>query len=118
MSTTTKWQYLERDRTSSYRQLCVKGTAFQARTLYGRFVSAEDPATVEQIADEFGVSVEAVREAIEYVQSDPPEIRQDWAVEEALAEASGMNDPGYKLCPQPKYISPEEYHRIRRTHRP
>jgi hypothetical protein len=116
--TQTKWQYLERDRSSSYRQLCIKGTAFHARTLYGRFVSAEEPATVEQIADEFGVPVEAVKEAIAYCQTDPPEIRQDMAVEEALMEASGMNEPDYKYHPQPKPISPEEYARIRRTHRP
>src|SRR5690349_12694377 len=88
-TTQTKWRHLERDRTSSYRQLCIKGTAFHARTLYGRFMSSEDPATLEQIAEEFGVPLEAVREAIAYCQSDPPEIRQDMAVEEALMQASG-----------------------------
>jgi CDP-diacylglycerol pyrophosphatase len=63
-ATQTRWKHLERDYTSSYRQLCIKGTAFHARTLYGRYISAEDPATVEQIAEEFGVSVESVKEAI------------------------------------------------------
>ena len=116
--TQTSWKYLERDRTSSYRQLCIKGTAFHARSLYGRYKSAEEPATVEQVAEEYGVSIEAVREAIAYCESDPPEIRQDFAVEEALMEASGMNEPGYKYNPTPRMISPEEYARIVRTHRP
>jgi uncharacterized protein (DUF433 family) len=117
-TTQTTWQYLERDWTSSYRQLCIKGTAFRARTLYGRYMSAEEPATIEQIAEEYGVSIEAVKEAIAYCESDPPEIRQDWAVEEALMEASGMNEPQYKYNPKPRPISPEEYARIRRTYRP
>jgi hypothetical protein len=117
-ATQTRWRHPERDRTSSYRQLCVKGTAFHARTLYGRFMSADDPATPEQIAEEFGAPLEAVREAIAYCQTDPPEIRQDMAVEEALMEASGMNEPQYKYNPKPKPISPEEYDRIRRTFRP
>jgi len=118
MSTTqTKWKYLERDPKSAYAQLSIKGRRIKARTLYGRFMSAEDPQTIEQITEEYGLPIEAVKEAIAYCQSDPPEIRQDFAVEEALAEASGMNEPGYKYNPTPKRISPEEYARIRRQFR-
>src|SRR5579864_9236082 len=116
-STQTKWQYLERDPKSAYKQLSIKGRRIKARTLYGRFMSAEDPRTVEQIAEDFELPIDAVKEAIAYCESDPPEIRQDMAVEEALMEASGMNDPNYKFNPQPKPISPEEYHRIRRKYR-
>jgi uncharacterized protein (DUF433 family) len=115
--TQTKWQYLERDPKSSYRQLSIKGRRVKARTLYGRFMSAEDPQTIEQIAADWNLPIEAVKEAIAYCQSDPPEIRQDFLVEEVLMEASGMNDPNYKYNPQPKPIPPEEYARIRRMYR-
>jgi uncharacterized protein (DUF433 family) len=117
-TTRTRWKYLERDPKSSYRQLSIKGRRIKARTLYGQFMSAEEPRTVEQIAEDYQLPIEAVKEAIAYCQSDPPEIRQDMAVEDALMEASGMNDPNYKYNPRPKPISPEEYARIRRMHRP
>jgi hypothetical protein len=57
--------------------------------------------------------VEAVKEAIAYCESDPPEIREDFAREEALMEASGMNDPGYKTNPVPKTLSAQEIARLR-----
>jgi len=80
-------------------------------------MSSEEQRTVEQIAEDYNLPIEAVKEAIAYCESNPPEIRQDMAVEEALMEAGGMNDPNYRYNPQPKPISPEEYHRIRRTYR-
>ena len=116
-ATQTKWQYLERDPKSAYKQLSIKGRRIKARTLYGQYASVEEPRTVEQIAEDYNLPFEAVREAIAYCEADPPEIRQDIAVEEALMEAGGMNDPNYKYDPQPKPISPEEYHQIRRKYR-
>ncbi len=95
MSDCNRWKYLERDRFSSYRQLSVKGRRIRARTLYSAYVNPDEPRTPEQIAADFDVPVEAVREAIAYCESDPPEIRQDWEDEEALYRASGMDKPEY-----------------------
>ena len=110
--TQTKWRYLERDPKSSYRQLSIKGRRVKARTLYGRFMSAEDPQTIEQIAADWDLPVEAVKEAIAYCQSDPPEIRQDFEREEKTLAAKGMLDPDYKYHGRPKVLTPEERARL------
>jgi uncharacterized protein (DUF433 family) len=112
--TQTKWQYLGRDPKSSYHQLSIKGRRIKARTLYGHYMSEEDPWSIEMIAEQFSLPVEAVKEAIAYCDSDPPEIKQDFLHEEMIMEAAGMNDPNYKYNPRPKPISPEERARIRR----
>ena len=109
----TTWAYLEPRPCSAYRQLFVKGTRIRARILYGLYMSEEEPMSVEQIAAEFSLPVEAVQEAIAYCQSNPPEIERDFQREEALMEATGMNDPDYKYHPTPKIISAEERLRIR-----
>jgi uncharacterized protein (DUF433 family) len=108
------WIYLARQPGSNYRQLFVHGTRIAARTLYSLYVPGEDWAgmTAKEIAADYRLPVEAVHEAIAYCQSDPPEIRADLAMEEAIMEASGMNDPGYKYHPAPKVLSPEEHHRL------
>ena len=113
MSTTppTNWKYLEPRPGSFYRQLFIKGRRIRARTLYGWYMSEEDPWTPEQIAREFSLPLEAVQEAIAYCASNPPEIEQDFRREEALMEATGMNDPNYNG--KPRLLSPEERARIR-----
>jgi uncharacterized protein (DUF433 family) len=112
--TRTQWVYLERDPKSSYKQLSIKGRRIRARTLYAAFVNEEEPRTVEQIAADWNVPVPAVEEAIAYCQSNPPEIDEDYRREEAIAEASGMNDPAYRLHPKPKPLSDEDRKRIAR----
>jgi uncharacterized protein (DUF433 family) len=110
----TTWNYLAHKPASSYRQLFVKGTRIAARTLYSLYVPGEDWAgmTAEEIAADYRLPVEAVREAIAYCQCDPAEIRTDLAMEEAIMEATGMNDPSYKYHPTPKVLTPEEHHRL------
>lgn len=66
-----------------------------ARILYGMYMSDEEPMTVEQIAADYNLPVEAVREAIKYCQSEPPEIQQDWEMEEASIRAMVKNNPNY-----------------------
>jgi uncharacterized protein (DUF433 family) len=112
MSTT--WLYLEPRPEYFYRQLFVKGTRIRARTLYGLYMNADEPMTPEEIATDYGLPLEAVKEAIAYCQGDPPEIRQDFEAEEALAEATGMNHPDYRFHPSPKILSPEEMARLNR----
>jgi hypothetical protein len=109
----TQWKYLRRKPRSNYLQLFVEGRV-AARTIYGQHVNAEEPRTVEELARDFGFPVEAIEEAIAYCRSRPPEIDADFQREEALMEATGMNDPGYKWDPKGKYkpISLEEYARI------
>lgn len=106
------WRYLARKRNSVYKQLFVKDRRIAARTLYGRFMSDEDPMTPEEIAADYDLPLEAVHEAIEYCEADPPEIREDWEREERLMEATGMNDPDYKYHPTPRVISADERARI------
>lgn len=108
----SQYKYLAPDPKSSYRQLFVKGTGIMARTLYGQFMSAEEPRSPEQLASDFGLPLETVLEAIAYCESNPPEIAADFAAEEALMEAAGMNDPNYKYHPQPRPLSAQEIHRI------
>lgn len=108
----TSWRYLEARPKSFYKQLFIKGTRICARSLYGWFMSDEQPMTAEQLASEFNLPLEAVLEAIAYCQSNPPEVEQDFQREEALMEATGMNDPNYKYHPTPKVISAQERARI------
>src|SRR5438105_2202753 len=111
-STSTTWQYLAANPNSTYRQLFVKGTRIRARVLYGLFMSADEPMTPDEIGAEYNLPAAAVKEAIAYCQSDPPEIAQDFKREQKLMEASGMNDPDYKQGGKFKLVPPEEVARI------
>jgi hypothetical protein len=113
MSTPTPYKYLVRKPKSLYKQLFIKDRWVAARTIYGQSVG-EDARTPEQLAEDFNVPLEAVLESIAYCQSNPPEIREDWEREEALMEASGMNDPNYKYNAKPKLLSPQEMARLNR----
>ena len=97
IATPTTWVYLALKQGSAYRQLFIKGRNIAARTLYGLYMSGEEPRSPEQIAADYGLPLEAVREAIAYCQSDPPEIREDWEREEVAnkertAKASSPSD--------------------------
>jgi uncharacterized protein (DUF433 family) len=81
-STSTQYVYLAPNSKSAYRQLFVKGTRIRARVLYGWY-ACEEPQTPEEIAANYGLPVEAVREAIAYCESNPPEPLEDYAREEA-----------------------------------
>ena len=92
-STSTTWHYLAPNPKSCYKQLFVKGTRIRARVLYGMFMSAEEPRTMEEIAVDFDLPLDAVKEAIAYCRSDPPEIKEDFERSERLMAATGMKDP-------------------------
>ena len=108
----TLWKYLEPNPKSAYKQLFVKGTRIRARVLYGQYVSDEEPRTPEQLAADYALPIEAVREAIAYCQSKPREIEDDFRREEALMDATGMNDPDYKCHGKPKVLSARDIARI------
>jgi uncharacterized protein (DUF433 family) len=111
-STTTQWQHLAPNPKSAYKQLFIKGTRIRARVLYGLYMSAEEPMTPEEIAADLNLPLEAVKEAIAYCQTKPPEIDEDFQREERLMEATGMNDPDYKYGGKYRMLSAEELARI------
>ncbi len=111
-STTTTWKHLAPNPKSNYKQLFIKGRRIRARDLYGHFMSDEDPWTPEFIAEQYNLSLDAVKEAIAYCQTDPPEIREDFEHEERIMEATGMNDPDYKDGGKYRSLSPQERARL------
>jgi uncharacterized protein (DUF433 family) len=97
-----QWKWLYHYPKSSYRQLSIKGTRIHARTVYG-YAVGEDAETPEELAENFNIPVEAVKEAIEYCESDPPEVREDFEREQRnVEEAERNNLPGYR---GPKWIA-------------
>src|SRR5207248_8115719 len=113
MSTSpTNYKYLVRKPKSVYKQLFIKDRWISARTLYGKYVREDEPMTLEEIAADYDLPLEAVKEAIAYCESNPPELAQDYAREEALMEATGMNDPNYDG--RPKVLTPQEMARLRK----
>ena len=92
---TKQWKWLYHYPKSNYKQLSIKGTKVHARTIYGQAIG-EDARTPEQLAEDYGVPLEAVREAIAYCESDPPEIREDFEEEErSIREAEQRGDPNF-----------------------
>lgn len=79
------------------------------------FMSAEEPRTVQEIADDYNLPVEAVEEAIAYCRGNPPEIAEDFRRTEMIMELSGMNDPNYKFHPSPRPLTEEDRAAIRRA---
>ena len=108
----TNWKHLAPNPKSAYKQLFIQGTRIRARTLYGMYANAGEPMTPEQIAQEYGISVGAVKEAIAYCQSDPPEIKEDFEREERKMQATGMNEPDYKYGGKYRVLSPQECARL------
>ena len=109
---TEKYVYLSRKPRSYYTQLFLLGRVPTWLIRAWHVAPPPEGMSVEELAADFDAPVEAIREAIAYCESNPPEMQQDLRREEALMEASGMNDPNYKWHPHPKLLSPQELHRI------
>ena len=106
------YQHLEARPESAYKQFFIKGTRIRARAVYGLYSSTEDPWTPEFIAEQYHLPVEAVKEAIAYCRSNPPEIARDYRGEESLMDAMGVNDPEYGKTGKTRVLSGEELTRI------
>jgi uncharacterized protein (DUF433 family) len=104
-----QFSYLAPNPKSSYKQLFVKGTRLRARVLYGSYLSEEEPRTVEQIAADYKLPTDAVKEAIAYCESNPPELLEDYRREAALVAAARSDGQSDR-----KHLAPEEIARIRR----
>jgi len=96
---------------SSYKQLFVLGRIFPG-TLYSAHIRDDERMTMEEIATDYDLPLEAVQEAIAYCKSNPPEMADDNRRDEALAQATGLNEPNYKYQPRPKLVSAQEIARI------
>ena len=112
VTTETCYRFLSPNPKSTYKQLFVSDTRIRAQVLYGWY-AGEDSMTPEEIAADFGLPVEAVEEAIAYCESQPPELDEDRLREEALMQATGMNEPGYKDHPTPKLLPPSEREQLK-----
>jgi uncharacterized protein (DUF433 family) len=80
--TTPTWLCLAPNPKSLYRQLFIKGTRIRAEVIYGLTVDGSEPMTPEEVAADYGLPLDAVREAIAYCESKPPEIDEDHREEE------------------------------------
>ena len=91
-STATQYQYLEPRPGSTYRQLFLKGRRIRAAVVY-EAVHGPDPYTPEEFARDYGVPLEAVREALDYVANNLPLIEAERDREAADVQARGSIGP-------------------------
>ncbi len=85
------YQHLEARPGSNYRQLFLKGRRIRAEVMY-HAVHAPDAYTPEELAEGYQVPLEAVYEALDYVEQNPQVIRADREREEAKLRARGLLD--------------------------
>jgi len=91
-TTATAYRYLEPRPGSSYRQLFLKGRRIRAAVVY-EAVHGPDHYTPEEFVLEYGVPIEAVREALEYVADHLPLIEAERDREAADVRARGLDSP-------------------------
>ncbi len=108
-----QWKYLAPNPKSSYKQLFIKGTRIRAEVIYGGTVDGSEPMTPEEVAEDTGLPLEAVKEAIAYCESNPHVIEDDHRREEARMRATGMLDPGYGG--QPRVLTAQEIAALRKA---
>ena len=91
------YRFLELRPGSNYRQPFVKGRRIRAEVLFRETVG-DEARTPEELAHDFHVPVEAVREAIDFCQRHPEVLKEDFDREEANLEA----DLRARRPPQPQ----------------
>ena len=57
----TTWKFLAPNPKSAYKQLFFKGRRIRARTLYGMYMSAEEPRTPAEIAADYDLPLQQSR---------------------------------------------------------
>jgi hypothetical protein len=94
MSTTpsTQYQHLEPRPGSNYKQLWLKGRRIRAAVVWEN-VHGPDHYTPEQFAEDYRVPIEAVREALDYVEHNMPLIRAEREREVAHLRELGIDWP-------------------------
>ena len=91
-STAARYIHLEPRPGSNYRQLFLKGRRIRAAVVY-EAVHGPDPYTPEEFARDYGVPMEAVREALDYVADHLPLIESERDREAADVRARGLDRP-------------------------
>jgi uncharacterized protein (DUF433 family) len=89
-STAIQYKHLEPRPGSNYRQLFLKGRRIRAAVVH-EAVFGPDPYTPEEFASDFGVPLEAVREALEYVANNLPLIEAERDREAADIRARSLD---------------------------
>lgn len=85
-SDTTTYAHLGPRQGSSYRQFFLKGRKIRAETLYRATVGPE-PMTAEEVAADYDVPVDAVREAIHYCETHAALLDEERARDRAAGES-------------------------------
>lgn len=80
---TPRFQYLEPRQGSNYRQWFVKGRRIRAEVLYRQTIGPE-PRSLEEVASDFDLPVELIREAIEYCLHNAQVLEEDDLAGDAL----------------------------------
>jgi hypothetical protein len=121
MSTDNPYKHLEHRPGGIARQPFIKGIKIRADTLYSAFIEKIDDdgnvtlgQTPEEIANDRGLPLEAVLEAIDWCEKHYDVVLADRARGNRLLEALGTNHPDYKYNPSKylKTLTPEERRRI------
>jgi uncharacterized protein (DUF433 family) len=91
-STATKYQHLEPRPGSNYQQLFLKGRRIRAAVVH-EAIHGPDPYTPEEFAREYGVPLEAIRDALDYVTDNSALIESERDREAADVRARGLDQP-------------------------
>ena len=86
--TTTQWQYLEQRPHTWRQQLYLKGQRVKASVVYSDMLINDD--TPEIAAENWGVSLAAIHEIIDYCQANQPLLKQEAQEERRRLEAKGV----------------------------
>ena len=121
MDTEKQYKHLEFRPGGVARQPFLKGVKIRADTLYSDSIENIDDdgnvtpgRTPEEIAEDRNLSVEAVREAIEWCEKHLDVVLADRARENRLLDAEGVNRSNCKYNPSKylKILTPQERRRI------
>jgi hypothetical protein len=95
MAIQTTYQFLKLRPGSTFLQRFVKGCKLRAEILYRATVGLE-PRTPEEVSDDFGVPLEAVREAVHYCRHNEALLQQERENVLSALRARGIDKPS---CP-------------------
>lgn len=88
----TQYEHLEFRPGSNYRQMFIKGRRIRAAVV-DETVNGPDPCTPEEFARDFRVTLDAVKEALDYVARNRTLIEQERDEEAADVRARGLDRP-------------------------
>jgi uncharacterized protein (DUF433 family) len=91
MSETMIYDHLAPREGSRYRQYFIKGRNLRAETLY-RATLGPEPMTPEEVAADYDVPVEAVREALDYCLHHAELLREEREADRAESQPRGRDD--------------------------